>query len=185
MNSHTYLHLAAAAVQDKIVTLSNEVAANITTATRTVVGQLNTFAVIQFDAVTHRTSRMSPQITEWAQAFYLDLDSENLNTMRSLSSNRMREKTSQDYFPSIESSTLRMNIFLLSGSDGAEKLVGEKSLSIHDLLKSREKNVKQNFSHSPAMSDNLHEFDLDLDSTLGDLKRRIHSINNTVNNVSS
>jgi hypothetical protein len=179
---------AIIAAQDK----ASEIGSLLVNAPRTVLGQLNTFAVVQFDAACHQTARMSPHLLEWGQRLTFDVGGENIDPSGSLSflrKNRAKsvgsvgdkrgQGSSSAFFPAVDPSTLAMSFYVMRGSEGVEKLVGQKCMSILKLLKQREvtsapveSEERKPRSHLVPADELLssRQLEVDLDTSLGKTK---------------
>lgn len=167
------LFSAIVAAQDTVVEATSDIANLISTAPRSVLAATHSFVVVQCDGQLH--------VSEWGRRLFIDLDDDsnfhsaltkidNDTSSGGVGNSNGSSNEYLQYYPSLHTSTQSLCVFLLKGSEGIEKITAQKSVSIHKLL--RNKNKKVIASDSPPKRNSIsgdleNEFDFSMDASLG------------------
>ena len=135
---------------------------------KSVIGHSNAFATIHFGNVRHHTARLHPNKQDWAQHFFLETD--RIQKKSKSAAESFTETTATAFFPTFDDENINLNVFLMRGNEGMEKILGQKSISIQELLKTRD-DIRMSTSSLASFTDSSQEIDLDLDSNIGRISK--------------
>ena len=111
----------------------------------------------------HQTTRLHPNQQNWGQHFFLETDRIQ---KRSKSVAETTPDNPAAFFPLFDDENVNLNVFLMRGNECNEKLIGQKSTSVQELLKVRE-DIRMSTTSLSSFTDTSQEFDFDLDSNIG------------------
>ena len=154
---------AIVAAQDTVLGAGKDIASILTNTPKSVIGQPNAFAVIHYGNLKHHTARLHPNQQDWAQHFFLETDRIQKKTK---SATEPVSDNPAAFFPIFDDENVNLNVFLLRGNEGSEKLTGQKSISTQELMKVKD-DIRMSMSSLSSFTDNSQEIDLDLDSNIG------------------
>ena len=144
------------------------------------------FLAMQFENSRCLTARKPLNTVEWAERFYFDVDlslnTKQLNPQSKVDNEfRSRSTSSVDEGPSMPryiASSPNLSVYFLSGKEGSEVICGQKSISIQQLLRSRQYESASNNHADSMQSDSFDSFsdsnaqevnlDLNSDDSFGD-----------------
>ena len=149
------------AAQDTVIGATKGIASVVSSTPQAVIGESQCFAIIHFEDCKLQTARMHLRNQNWSQRFYFDVNS-GKHFRAPQKAIAMGSKSTHEYFPPIDiSAKPNLLMFIMRGIEGHEKIVSQKCLKVHDLLRH-----KDDLNLSSA---NEVEIDMELKSTIGNL----------------